>query len=55
MSVIGQLMLQASSVTISLTLDRAYEQGVLPGELELFYPTASAYARLKEWLNIWGV
>ncbi|WP_366294661.1 helicase-exonuclease AddAB subunit AddB [Paenibacillus sp. AN1007] len=55
MSVIGQLMLQASSVTISLTLDRAYEQGVLPGELELFYPTASAYTRLKGMAEHLGV
>lgn len=55
LSVIGQLMLQASSVTISLTLDRAYEQGVLPGELELFYPTASAYVRLKGMAEHLGV
>ncbi|ETT33742.1 ATP-dependent nuclease subunit b [Paenibacillus sp. FSL R5-192] len=55
MSVIGRLMLQSSSVTIALTLDRPYDHGALPGELELFYPTASAYARLKGMADELGV
>ncbi|MEC0127837.1 helicase-exonuclease AddAB subunit AddB [Paenibacillus pabuli] len=55
MSVIGRLMLQTSSVTITLTLDRAYDHGTLPGELELFHPTASAYTRLKGMAEDLGV
>ncbi|QOS80298.1 helicase-exonuclease AddAB subunit AddB [Paenibacillus sp. JNUCC31] len=55
MSVIGRLMMQASSVTITLTLDRAYDHGALPEELELFHPTASAYTRLKGMAEDLGV
>lgn len=55
MSVIGRLMLQSSSVTITLTLDRPYDHGALPSELDLFHPTASAYARLKGMAEDLGV
>lgn len=55
LSVIGRLMLQSSNVTIALTLDRPYEHGALPNDLDLFYPTASAYARLKGMADDLGV
>jgi len=38
----------ARSVTVALTLDRPYGPGELPGELDLFHPTAETYIRLRE-------
>ncbi|AOZ91734.1 helicase-exonuclease AddAB subunit AddB [Paenibacillus crassostreae] len=46
-TVLQQLMLHASSVTIALTLDKTYEMGILPHELDLFHPSATTYAKLK--------
>ncbi|WP_379135152.1 helicase-exonuclease AddAB subunit AddB [Paenibacillus sp. sgz500958] len=45
--VMRQLMLYASSVTISLTLDKPYLNGMVPHELEMFHPTAVTYIKLR--------
>lgn len=45
--VLRQLMLYASKVTISLTLDQPYASGLPPHELELFHPTAITYIKLR--------
>ncbi|GAA0135948.1 helicase-exonuclease AddAB subunit AddB [Paenibacillus sp. YSY-4.3] len=45
---IGALMSVASSMTVSLTLDRPYDDGVLPHELNLFHSTAITYMKLRE-------
>lgn len=45
--VLRQLMLYASKVTIALTLDKPYPNGVQPHELELFHPTAVTYMKLR--------
>jgi len=55
LGVIGGLMSRAESVTIGLTLDRPYDHGALPGELDLFFPTAGAYAKLKGMADARGV
>lgn len=47
LQVVGQLMLHAASVTISLTLDKPYEGSRTPHELELFHPTATTYVKLR--------
>ncbi|MNX18681.1 ATP-dependent helicase/deoxyribonuclease subunit B [compost metagenome] len=44
---IGQLMRTASKVRISLTLDKPYDHGTPPHELDLFHPTALAYMKLR--------
>ncbi|GFN30327.1 helicase-exonuclease AddAB subunit AddB [Paenibacillus xylaniclasticus] len=38
----------AANVTVALTLDRPYDEGERPHELELFHPTAETYIRLYE-------
>lgn len=43
---IGALLKAASNVTVALTLDRPYDDGVLPHELNLFYGPAVAYTKL---------
>ncbi|QSF43922.1 helicase-exonuclease AddAB subunit AddB [Paenibacillus tianjinensis] len=45
--VLRELMLHASKVTIALTLDRIYASGLQPHELELFYPAAVTYIKLR--------
>jgi ATP-dependent helicase/nuclease subunit B len=45
--VIEQLLLSSASLTVSLTLDRAYEPGRLPHELDLFHSTASVYVKMQ--------
>jgi len=45
----------ARSVTVALTLDRPYGPGELPGELDLFHPTAETYIRLRELAERAGV
>ncbi|WP_068782105.1 helicase-exonuclease AddAB subunit AddB [Paenibacillus sp. GM2] len=42
------LMKTAASVTVALTLDRAYDDGFPPHELNLFYPTAVTYMKLRD-------
>lgn len=42
------LMETAAQVTVALTLDRAYDEGLPPHELNLFYPTAVTYMKLRE-------
>ena len=46
-TVLQQLMLCASSVTIALTLDKTLDHGILPHELDLFHPSATTYVKLK--------
>ncbi|TVX94307.1 helicase-exonuclease AddAB subunit AddB [Paenibacillus agilis] len=48
LSVLAALMLQSKDVRIALTLDRPYEQGQTPHELNLFHPTATTYIQLRE-------
>ncbi|WP_127533004.1 helicase-exonuclease AddAB subunit AddB [Paenibacillus kobensis] len=45
----------AANVTVALTLDRPYEGGDRPHELELFHPTAETYIRLRELAEHCGV
>ncbi|CAM2832226.1 helicase-exonuclease AddAB subunit AddB [Paenibacillus sediminis] len=45
--VLEQLMKYASSVTISLTLDRPFDDGAVPEELDLFHPAATTYIKLR--------
>lgn len=53
--VLQQFMLSASSVTIALTLDKVYEQGMVPHELDLFHPSATTYVKLKGMATELGV
>ncbi|MGZ9585005.1 helicase-exonuclease AddAB subunit AddB [Paenibacillus marinisediminis] len=48
LSVIGALLVHAREVHVALTLDRAYEQGDEPHELNLFHPTATTFIKLRE-------
>jgi ATP-dependent helicase/nuclease subunit B len=45
--VLRQLMMYASKLTISLTLDKPYPPGLQPHELELFHPSAVTYIKLR--------
>lgn len=45
---LGTLIASSAEVTVTLTLNRAYEMGELPHELELFHPTAETYNKLNE-------
>lgn len=45
---LSALMASSAQVTVTLTLDRLYETGQLPHELELFHPTAETYNKLME-------
>ncbi|MCM3784491.1 helicase-exonuclease AddAB subunit AddB [Neobacillus mesonae] len=47
LAVIRELLIHANSVTIALTLDRPYEGTNVPNEMNLFYSTGMAYAKLK--------
>ncbi|RXZ77177.1 helicase-exonuclease AddAB subunit AddB [Paenibacillaceae bacterium] len=42
-----QLMRHADNMTITLCLDRPYEEGERPHELDLFHPAAETYIRLR--------
>lgn len=52
---IGALMSVASSVTVSLTLDRPYDDGVPPHELNLFHSTAITYMKLRALAEACGI
>ncbi|RCX22760.1 DNA helicase/exodeoxyribonuclease V subunit B [Fontibacillus phaseoli] len=52
---LGVLMQVASSVTVALTLDRPYDGGMAPHELNLFHPTAMTYIKLQELAESLGV
>ncbi|AZK46831.1 helicase-exonuclease AddAB subunit AddB [Paenibacillus lentus] len=52
---IGALMSVASSMTVSLTLDRPYDDGALPHELNLFHTTAITYMKLRALAEEHGV
>lgn len=52
---LGVLMQVASSVTVSLTLDRPYDDGNAPHELNLFHPTATTYIKLRNLAESLGV
>lgn len=43
---LGSLLKSADEVTVTLTLDRAYEAEERPHELDLFHPTAETYGTL---------
>lgn len=45
---LGVLMASSAQVTVTLTLNRPYDAGELPHELELFHPTAETYNKLLE-------
>ncbi|MBO2943270.1 helicase-exonuclease AddAB subunit AddB [Paenibacillus sp. F411] len=45
--VLRELMNHARSVTIALTLDKPYPEGMTPHELDLFHPTAVTYSKLR--------
>ncbi|OAB30073.1 helicase-exonuclease AddAB subunit AddB [Paenibacillus macquariensis subsp. defensor] len=53
--VLQQLISCASSVTIALTLDKAFAPGMLPHELDLFHPSATTYVKLKGMVTELGV
>ncbi|GIP39595.1 ATP-dependent helicase/deoxyribonuclease subunit B [Paenibacillus sp. J31TS4] len=55
MQAILQCARHARSVTVTLCLDRPYEAGDEPDELDLFYPTAAAMARLRSWAQGAGI
>ncbi|WP_068616224.1 helicase-exonuclease AddAB subunit AddB [Paenibacillus tuaregi] len=44
---LGQLMLTAAKVTVALTLNKTYDDGLTPHDLDLFHLTATAYLKLK--------
>ncbi|MEF2964735.1 helicase-exonuclease AddAB subunit AddB [Paenibacillus sp. M1] len=52
---LGVLMQVASSVTVALTLDRPYDDGAGPHELNLFHPTGSTYMKLRALAESLGV
>ncbi|GLX69174.1 helicase-exonuclease AddAB subunit AddB [Paenibacillus glycanilyticus] len=43
---LGALIASSAEVTIALTLDRPYDNGEVPHELEMFHPTAETYGKL---------
>ncbi|OAB43110.1 helicase-exonuclease AddAB subunit AddB [Paenibacillus antarcticus] len=53
--VLQQMISCASSVTIALTLDKAFAPGMLPHELDLFHPSATTYVKLKGMVTELGV
>ncbi|MBB6636218.1 helicase-exonuclease AddAB subunit AddB [Cohnella thailandensis] len=53
--VVGALLRRTKRVSAALCLDRPYEAGERPGELELFHPTATTSARLCELAEQSGV
>jgi helicase-exonuclease AddAB, AddB subunit len=44
---LGALIASSAEVTVALTLDRPYDNGEMPHELELFHPTAETYGKLS--------
>lgn len=54
-SAIGALLTTASSLTVALTLDRPYDDGIPPHELNLFQPTAMTYMKLRALAESLGV
>lgn len=45
---LGSLLASQAQVNVTLTIDRLYEAGERPHELELFHPTAETFAKLHE-------
>ncbi|ANE47308.1 ATP-dependent helicase [Paenibacillus swuensis] len=54
-AVLEQLMIHSAKVNIALTLDKPYESGREPHELELFHPTATTMIKLRELADENGV
>lgn len=52
---LGVLMQVASSVTVALTLDKPYDDGAPPHELNLFHQTATTYMKLRALAESVGV
>ncbi|QJC52562.1 helicase-exonuclease AddAB subunit AddB [Paenibacillus albicereus] len=48
LAAVGSLLRHAESVTVTLCLDRLYEAGERPHELDLFHPAADACIRLTQ-------
>ncbi|WP_127508172.1 helicase-exonuclease AddAB subunit AddB [Paenibacillus humicus] len=47
LSALGSMLRHAEQVTVTLCLDRPYDDGVRPHELDLFHPAADTYIRLR--------
>lgn len=54
-SALGALLQTVSKVTVALTLDRPYDDGIAPHELNLFHPTAMTYLKLKDLAESLGI
>ncbi|SDT36284.1 DNA helicase/exodeoxyribonuclease V, subunit B [Paenibacillaceae bacterium GAS479] len=55
LAAVGMLLQQAESVTLTLCLDRPYDGGEKPHELDLFHPAADTYIRVKALADELGV
>lgn len=53
--VLAQCMLHCRSVSITLCLDKPYDIGEQPNELDLFYSTAMSMVRIQEETSVLGV
>ncbi|AWB45415.1 helicase-exonuclease AddAB subunit AddB [Paenibacillus sp. CAA11] len=52
---LGAMLKSVSSLKVALTLDRPYDDGLPPHELNLFHPTATTYLKLKALAESCGV
>lgn len=52
---LGAIMQAASNVTVALTLDRPYDDGIPPHELNLFHQTATTYMKLRDLAESVGI
>lgn len=52
---LGAIMQAASNVTVALTLDRPYDNGNPPHELNLFHQTATTYMKLRDLAESLGI
>lgn len=55
LQVLEQLIRTAAGVTVTCCLDKPYDHGEKPHELDLFHPTATTYIQLKEMAERSGV
>ncbi|WP_019422508.1 helicase-exonuclease AddAB subunit AddB [Paenibacillus sp. OSY-SE] len=54
-AVLASLMLHAPNVTLTLCLDRVYDLGDTPHELNLFHPTATTFLKMRDIADTIGV
>lgn len=52
---LGELLKSVDTVTVALTLDRTYDEGEQPHELNLFHATATTYMKLRGLAEACGV